>query len=506
MLRRITKIASALAAGNVVYILSQLLLPPAFIAAYGVNGYGEWLALTAGASWTQMLDCGLQTFIINELSLQFHRGNLVRVKQLQSVALRISLAILTIGLLLTACALAAAPLNTLLGLSMTRMAASAIAALLVAEAVLGIIWSQLNGMIRSFGYPHRAEVWAQIYRSLLVAITLGLVLGRAPMWLIPAGRLLTFFGMTLVSLFDLHRLAPQAFPSLAYWDKAAAKEILRPSLWFGSFTLNQFLLFQCPILILNYVAGKPALVAFSICRSFYGVVRQLAQLARSSVAPEITRLAGINDWNRLRRLFNIYEGISFTIGLAGPALAFMAAPKLVPVWARSAQAVSVPLFGAMMVTSIINVGKDTRLALQQATNRHIKAASLCLITYSAFALGCVPCAYLWGPIGIAVLWAVVEVLQLGLVHIENRNVLPSLTCWRLVTLCASGLLLITPAALVGSWLESAGWLTTGLVLAASAVILTVSAATLFGLGDLVFNATLSPLETQPAPVRAGGQQ
>src|SRR5439155_18084622 len=175
MLRRITKVASALAAGNVAYILSQLLLPPAFIAAYGINGYGEWLALTAAASWTQMLDCGLQTFIINELSVQFHRGNLARVKQLQSVALRISAAMLGTGLLITMGVLAVAPLNTLLGLSMTRMAASVIAALFVAEAVLGIVWGQLNGMIRSFGYPHRAEVWAQAYTLVLIVTTYGLV-------------------------------------------------------------------------------------------------------------------------------------------------------------------------------------------------------------------------------------------------------------------------------------------------------------------------------------------
>ncbi len=499
MLRRITKVASTLAAGNVVYILSQLLFPPAFIAAYGVNGYGEWLALTAGVSWIQMLDCGLQTFIINELSLQFHNGNLDRVKQLQSVALRISVAILGIGLLITMGFLAVAPMNALLGLSMTRMAAALITALLVAEVVLGIVWGQLNGMIRSFGYPQRAELWAQLYRALLVATTYALVLRRSPMWLIPAGRLLAFFAMTWVTLVDLNRLAPQAFPTLGYWDRATAKQILRPSLWFGSFTLNQFLVFQAPILILNYVAGKPTLVAFSICRSFYGVVRQLAQLARSSVAPEITRLAGINDWNRLGRLFNIYEGLSFTIGLVGPVLAFALAPKVVPVWTGSAQAISIPLFGAMMVTSIINVGKDTRLALQQATNRHIEAARLCLFTYIGFALGCIPSAHYWGPTGIAALWAAVEILQVGLVHRENRTVLPALTYWRLVTLCSFGFLLLKPAAALGSWLVNTAWATTGMVLVASAVFLTISVAPLFGLSELLSNlkTTLSPFERQP---------
>ena len=227
------------------------------------------------------------------------------------------------------------------------------------------------------------------------------------------------------------------------------------------FTLNQFLVYQIPLLVLNYVAGKPILVAFSVCRSFYGVVRQLAQLARLSVAPELTRLAGLNDLSRLARLFGMVEGVSLTIGLVGPTLALAAAPKVVPLWMRSAGPVSLPLFAVMMVTSVINVGKDTRLALLQATNRHIKAARLCLITYGVFAIGCAPAAYLWGSTGVALLWMAVEILQLGLIHLESLTVLPALSWWRPVTLCTLALLLMAPAAALGQFLAAGTWLTFG---------------------------------------------
>src|SRR5262249_40786035 len=106
----------------------------------------------------------------------------------------------------------------------------------------------------------------------------------------------------------------------------------------------------------------------------------------------------------------------------------------------------------------------------------------------------------------AMFWAVVELLQLGLVHIENRRLLPALSCWRLAAFCTFGLLLLKPAALVGAWLEGAGWLPTCLVLSASALFLTTSAGAFFGLGELVFSSALHQLETQPAAVRAGGQR
>ena len=485
MVQRIARVASALAVGNILYGLAQLLLPPAFIAAYGVNGYGEWLALSAGVSWMQTLDCGVQTFLVNELSIQFQRGNLARVRQLQSVALRISLAILVIGLLVVAGAAALVPVNVILGLTMSRSTASLIVLLLAAEILLSILWGQLNGMIRSFGYPHRAEFWAQLYTLILVTITCCLVFGRSSLWMIPAIRLLAFFLMAAASLLDLHRLTPHVFPKLSSWDNATAKEIVRPSLWFGSFTLNQFLVFQAPVLVLNALAGKPTLVAFSICRSFYGVARQLAQIARSSVSPELTRLAGLSDVGRLHKLFGLYEGVSLTVGLVGPTLAFVAAPKLVPLWTRSTVAISIPLFVAMMVTSVLNVGKDTRLALLQATNTHIGVARFCLITYTIFAIGCIPCAYVWGPTGIVVLWMGIEILQLVFVHRESRTVLPQLSWYRLGLLGLGAVMLVRPAWWLGQILATGTWLTAGAVIAIAAVLLTIPAASLFGLGALL---------------------
>ena len=99
IVRRATKTASALAGGQVVNVLSQVLLPPAYIAFYGIGVYGEWLTLSAAAAWLLTLDFGLQSFITNALCIEYNRGNLERFRQMQSVALRICLGIVTAGLL-----------------------------------------------------------------------------------------------------------------------------------------------------------------------------------------------------------------------------------------------------------------------------------------------------------------------------------------------------------------------------------------------------------------------
>jgi O-antigen/teichoic acid export membrane protein len=483
MAQRIARVSSALAAGHAVYIVAQLVLPPAFITSYGITGYGEWLALSAGVGWIQTLDCGFQSYLVNELSIQFQRGNLSRVRQLQSVALRISLGILALGLLMTLGVLALEPVNVMLRLSMTRASASLIVVLLSTEILLGIVWGQMNGMIRSFGYPHRAEAWAQTYSFITTAATIGLVLNRVPLWMIPAARVSVFFVMMAVSLVDLRRLAPELVPQLSYWDRTTAREIVRPSLWFGSFTVNQFLLFQAPVLILNSVAGKSAVVAFSICRSFYGVIRQLAQVARASVSPELTRLAGSNDLTRLRRLFTVYENLSLFVGFVGPVVAFIAAPKIVPVWTHTG-AISVPLFAAMMVTSALNVAKDTRLALLQATNHHIRAARMCLIMYAGFAVGCIPVAIRWGATGIVALWMGAEILQLIFAHFESQTVLPALG-WRAPgALFFASVAVLMPAWWLAQIVAISSWFLAGSLVTITLALLALAGASLFGLSSL----------------------
>src|SRR5262249_52022434 len=97
MLKRILKTLAALGAGHGVQTLTQLLLPPAFIAAYGVKGYGEWLALSAAVGYLGTLDFGLQTYVLNRLTGLYHRGEFEEFRRVQSVGLWLTLGFVAIG-------------------------------------------------------------------------------------------------------------------------------------------------------------------------------------------------------------------------------------------------------------------------------------------------------------------------------------------------------------------------------------------------------------------------
>src|SRR5262245_12599677 len=81
MFQRVFKSIAALGIGQVLHILSQLAMPPVFIAAYGVDGFALWLLLTAAISHLNTLDFGLQTYLVNELTLLYHGGKRERFHQ-----------------------------------------------------------------------------------------------------------------------------------------------------------------------------------------------------------------------------------------------------------------------------------------------------------------------------------------------------------------------------------------------------------------------------------------
>jgi O-antigen/teichoic acid export membrane protein len=488
----------------VVNVLSQVLLPPAYIAFYGIGVYGEWLTLSAAAAWLLTLDFGLQSFITNALCIEYNRGNLERFRQMQSVALRICLGIVTAGLLAGAGILATFSLNEVLGLAMTRFAASAIAIGLTTQVLIGIVWGQLNGLLVAVGYPHRSQLWAQTQRLLYFCLTCLLVFCRAPLWSIPPVQLLTFILMAAISLVDLRRLAPEAFPTIGYWDGAVARTILKPSLWFGAFTLNQFLLFQSPILVLNQMLGKQAVVVFSICRALFGMVRQAVSVLRLTVRPEITRLAGAGDQPRLRRVYDVYEKCSFAAGLVGSVLAFLAAPRILPIWTRRPDLFDQSLYAAMMLSTIVIVGKDTRLDLQYATNRHIRSAAVCLFSYCAFAAGTIPAVRVAGPLGIAVLWTAAEVVQMIFIQRENREILPNVSAASLLKLCACGLAALAILVPFGHSLTKSSWNAFVLWFGVATVASVAAASFTFGLTGPAGRAywALKPMRRSPLVTRA----
>jgi O-antigen/teichoic acid export membrane protein len=463
MFKRFLKTIAALGAGHGLQTLTQLLLPPAFIAAYGVRGYGEWLALAAAVGYLGTLDFGLQTYVLNELTALYHRGELERFHRVQSVGLRLTLAFALAGTLLASLAFFL-PIGGMLKITGSQTAIARAVFWLALQILVAIPLGQVIGIYRTFGQTHRGVMWGNCYRVLLLLVTLGLAFLRAPFWLIAFAQFLTALLALALVLLWLARSQPDVRPRLDHWDRALAFQILKPSSFFGLFILNNFLVYQAPVLMLQRFLGSEVVVAFSVARTLFSFVRQGAALVQQAIAPEITRLDGVGDQEKLVRIYVLFEAILFTGVLIINAGLLLLAPTLLWVWLKRPQLFDLRIFIPVMLVSVLSSVKEYKLYFQYATNNHVKTGVMTFLSYIFMVIAAIPAIKWFGVLGFLGVWLVIEFLQLGFVHSCNTDYFASRKEISIQPAFRLGLVLAAlafSAAFASSFLQSQNYLWQG---------------------------------------------
>src|SRR5262245_28376902 len=186
MLQRILKSIVALGVGQIIHILTQLAMPPVFIAAYGIDGFALWILLAAVTAHFSTLDFGLQTFVVNELTMLHQRGERRRFHQVQSTGMWLALGLVAIGTVLAALVFVV-PVGKWIGCDDTRETHWTL--FLLALQILGLILGgQLTGLYRVVANASRGVAWQNCQRGLLLVCSLALAATHAPFWQIAAAQ------------------------------------------------------------------------------------------------------------------------------------------------------------------------------------------------------------------------------------------------------------------------------------------------------------------------------
>lgn len=479
---RISRSATALAAGQGIQILIQFLIPPAFLAVYGVRGYAEWLVISASVGYLTFLDFGFQTYVVNELTVLFHRGELDKFRRLQSTALKLVLGVLLVSALLALC-LFFIPIGAALKLSISEFEVSLTLYVLALQMLLAILFGQLSGMFRAVGNAHRSIVWANVYKLFYLAVTILLISMHVPYWVIGLGQVMALVVSLLALLIDLKRKAPVAMPRLEGWDAALAKACLKPSGFFALFALNNFLVYQAPILLFNHFLSSQVVIIFSIARVLFSFARQCIVQLSHAIAPEITRLYGIGDLHRLARLYQMGQALVMSLAVTFSAGVYFLSSVLIWLWLRRTDLFDSHIFLGLMVISIIMVVKDFRLNFQFATNKHEATAAIMLASYLIMILLGVPLVFWFGVDGFLSAWALAEIFQAGVIYTFNKRLLSKVrieggSCvWRAVPVV--GLIIVAAVFSEDRYLQLGYFLQ---CIAATLIMLTLGITSYFSLG------------------------
>ena len=485
---RILKNLGAMFTGRLLSVVQQVIIPPIFIHRYSLASFGEWGTLSGAVAALAVLNFGVQTYMNQDLAVRYAKGDLADYRVRQSTALR-----LLIGIVLIASTLSLVvfviPLDSLLKLDIGRRPAQLTAYLLAIQVLLNFLNGYLAGTFMGVGLAHRGAYWNNFQALLTALVLLGCVSLHLPFPVLAGVQVITMSTAITAVLIDLHRTAPQIFPSLRYWDSDAVKDMLKPSGYFGLLTICTFLTYQAPLIVIQRVLGPVAVGSFIVMRLVFSMCRQILAMFTQSMGAEITNLFGRSDWTSLSRLYDYSERfIFFLIPLVNVAV-LIGSPVLITLWMhkRADLFSPYPYMLSAAISMVISL-KEHKYQFQFSTNTHEELARVMFLSYVTMIIVSIGAVHVFGVVGFLWTWLAVEIVQIIRIVRLNMKLFSSFErlelkyLRRLAGICICSLLL--SLALLEKTVSFPILWQIGLSLL-SALILTACSWPLFGVGDVL---------------------
>ena len=426
-LKGIAKNLTASMSSHLVAVLQQVALTPLFLKNYGAAGYGEWLTLSASVSYLGTLDFGIQTFVNQDLTVRYHRGEMDDFHIQQSTALRMLLGICATSGLIALIAFAM-PLDHWL-----RMDGSGQGPLVPAAVVCGtiytlaltvlanIVFGFFTGQFMVIGRAHVGQYWSNAKNACMILFAVPFLWVKASFLAIASAQLAAVLLCLLGVLVTLFAMGREIFPTLRHWQGSTVGAILRPSGYFALIYATNFLVYQVPVLILQRGVGPVEVAIFATTRTIFSMTRNVMNAFTQAIGPEVTTLYAKQDWPQLSRLYDFSERAVFAlIPIANIGVLFLG-PLLAALWLHTPSMFRVNVFVLSAAISIIMSAKEHKFQFQFSTNTHRELARFIFSTYLCLVGSWWFLVPRFGITGVLWAWFVTELVQvIFIMHLNSK--------------------------------------------------------------------------------------
>jgi O-antigen/teichoic acid export membrane protein len=363
---------SGQAFARIANVLSTILLVPVLIRGWGVDGYGQWIAITALASYLGYSNFGLVTTSANEVIMAVGANNLAGAQRTFQMALNSLVLLVLPAILAVAGASWFAPVARILNLTqITPIMATAILILqgvqIFSISTRGVMAAALYAT-GSYGLAYFVAGSAKLTELCITIIAVTLF---------KANQLVAAEVVTAVALVDLTVVSVLARDS-ASWARMDLRRLdwkwigeqLRPSVGFLLATVaTQGILVQGTRVVLGALLGGSAVAVYAVYGTAMRLVDQLLLTVALPLEVEMAHSVGRGELAKTAKLITLGTQISWGIytGVAALLLAF--GPFIFVVWTHGRITFSYTLMGLFLVMSACNqAGRISSHALI-STNR-----------------------------------------------------------------------------------------------------------------------------------------
>lgn len=418
LIRRIADALGANIFGQGVTIAIQLLSVPIFLHYWNISTYGEWLIISAVPAYFAMADIGLVAVAANKMTMLNAQGNHAASNRVFQSAL-----VMTTILIAVFTAIALIMIYIVDANVLAEEGRKSALLMLIGVALLNVFSGLFDAVFRASGkYASGTYAlnFARIFESLLglgflslgygfVGVSFGYLLGRmlasAAIWIYVKRKFNNFV-----------------------WEMGDAQReeilpLIRPAIAFMAFPIGNAISIQGMSLLVGSLFGPAFLAVFNTYRTLSRVLVQLITTVSRSVWPEISRLYGLGEYLKIRKITRIA-----TFGVGGGSIVmavilFQFADWILLEWTHGKIVFEPLLFILFLVATVLTAFWQLALVVCMATNTHEKLSWFYFISSVIVIL---LAAELSGPLGtFSSAWALLifEIIMLYASHFVAKRVL-----------------------------------------------------------------------------------
>jgi O-antigen/teichoic acid export membrane protein len=350
---RVAKALASSVVGQFVGVAQTFFLVPLFLLAWGQEGYGRWLSLTAVTANLALLELGGQSFVGNRLAAAFAKNE----TQVFKAVLSQGFSIFSVVAALAVLAVALTVMSPWLPLERNDR----VVILCCSTAtILGIPGGILACCYAATGRIVRGAVVGNCARLIQLGLSACALQARVSLpTYASVGLAISALGVA-VYVTDLHFHLGDLFrPSISREHVRQGRSLLKGSVFYWIFPLAGALNAQGVLLIIAAQLGADSVAIYSTHRAAASLILYAAVLLRPALWTEMTFMVARSDIARLRELFSLALRANTWFAAIVAAGVCAAAPLGYALWTRSKLQLDLPLLIVLAVQAVLSAAWTT---------------------------------------------------------------------------------------------------------------------------------------------------
>ncbi len=410
--RRIWESLAAMSFARAVQVGYVFILVPILLSQWGVEIYGEWLILSAIASFGALTNFGMFTASAVEISLAVGAGDRESASKISATALAAGIAFVAAVLLMAWIGLSFVDPRVLLGVHAIPLHDVVVVTMLsLASVVLTVFVPVLSAPVSVTIGNALATVAAAIIRVVELIVIAGAVYAGGGPVSVAAVLVASVCLSILVHVALARYWVPWLSLDLRRFDAATLRRLVRPSLaqFLLYISVNIFII-QVPRIILGHMAGASAVAAFGVTVTYTRAARTLATLFSQSLQTETTRAYAEKRHDVVIHLTEGFCQTQLWASLAAMAGLMLLGHPIFSIWTHGKIAFDFWLCLVLGIGFIIGAYGDAVLSVLLGINRILAPALVHLCGTAVAVVLAVPAIASFGVSGMAAVLVIPEIL------------------------------------------------------------------------------------------------